>query len=395
MTSPLYFDNHATTPVDPRVLEAMLPFFKEQFGNPVSVQHAYGWQAKLAVDTAREQIANLIGARSQEIIFTSGATESIALAILGTFGSQGAGHHFITSNAEHKATLETFSEVKKRGGEVTILPVDRFGVVTAKQVEAALKPNTVLVSLMHANNEVGSFNPIGEIGPMLKTKGVIFHVDAAQSAGKNPIDVDKMGIELLSISAHKLYGPKGVGCLYVRKSDPLVHLTALFSGGGQEHGLRGGTLNVPGIVGLGKACDIALKEMELEGARLKRMRDHIVQAVTSKFAGVSLNGHPTERLCNNVNITIKDVDGDRLYFDLKDVAYSSASACSGGAPSHVLEAIGHDPASLFSSTLRFGLGRFTTDAEVAQLLEKLSHAIENARAVSKSYADSLKAIPKK
>lgn len=383
MKRPLYFDNHATTPVDPRVLEVMLPYFTENFGNAESNQHSYGWTAKSAVDRARAHVASLINAEPAEIIFTSGATESINTAILGFLDDQGPGRHIITANGEHKATLEVCARAAKLGHEVTVLPVDSQGRITREQVEQAIKENTVLVSLMHGNNEIGTLHPIAEIGPMLASRGIAFHVDAAQTAGRSPIDVKQMGIALLSISAHKLYGPKGVGALYVRKQ-PKVHLTPYVVGGGQERGLRGGTHNVPGIVGLGKACEIALAEMATEPERQARLRDQIIAHARS-LDGVAVNGHLTERLCNNVNLTIQGVEGDQLLLGLHDIAYSSGSACSSGTVSHVLKAIGQTTTDAFSTTLRFGLGRFTTDDQVEYLITRLSTAVRNARAVSRGY----------
>lgn len=415
---PLYFDNHATTPVDPRVVDVMMDYLTRHFGNAESSQHAYGWKAKAAIEQARAEVASLIGAEPAEIVFTSGATESIHLAILGHLEEQGAGRHIVTANAEHKATLEVCARAQKFGHEVTLLEVDAQARVNRDQVLEALRTNTSIVSLMHGNNEVGSLHPIQEIGGALSERGVIFHVDAAQTAGKHPIDVKAMGIGLLSLSAHKLYGPKGVGALYVSKTPlhktPKVRLAPYLVGGGQEKGLRGGTHNVPGIVGLGAACRIAREEMELERARLTRLRDRLIQDVRAELTGVRLNGHPTERLCNNVSFTIEGVASDSLLLGLHDIAYSSASACSSGMASHVLKAIrgahsvdpvhsqeffdasgdgdsnsdsdsnrdsdGDDP---FATTLRFGLGRFTRDEDVEYLIRRLIETVRNARAVSR------------
>lgn len=392
MKRPLYFDNHATTPVDPRVLDAMLPYFTENFGNAESSQHSYGWTAKSALDRARAQVAALLNAEPAEIIFTSGATESIHLAILGFLEDQGPKRHIITSNAEHKATLEVCARAQKVGHEVTILPVDRTGQVSVEQVREALRENTALVSLMHGNNEIGTLNPIAEIGQLLQERGIVFHVDAAQTAGKHPIDVRAMGIGLLSISAHKLYGPKGSGALFARRQ-PKVHLVPYLVGGGQERGLRGGTHNVPGIVGLGQACALAHAEMEAERSRLTGLRDRLIQNVFKELEGVTLNGHATERLCNNVSLTIRGVEPDQLLLGLHDIAYSSGSACSSGTVSHVLKAIGQDTSDPFTTTLRFGLGRFTTDDQVEYLIRRLVETVRNAREVSRGYDVPLKTVP--
>ena len=397
LIKPIYFDHHATTPVDPRVLESMLPFFSEDFGNAESAQHAYGWSAKSAVERSRSQVASLIGAEASEILFTSGATESIHQAILGFLEQFGFGRpdismskdaaptsgpkaldacHIITANSEHKATLEVFKRAEKLGVEVTILAVDECGRITRAQVEAALRPHTRLVSLMHANNEIGTIHPIEEIGPMLFARGIALHVDAAQTCGRVPIDVKKMGIALLSISSHKLYGPKGVGALFIRKS-PKVHISPVFPGGGQERGLRGGTHNVPGIVGLGRACELAVQEMNAECARLKGLRDQLIHAVVDRFPKhVRLNGDPEARLCHNVSFTIQGVDPDILMTALQPFAYSSGSACSSLVGSHVLAAIGIDTRDLKTMTTRFGLGHSNHPEQVAGLISVLSGVLE-------------------
>ena len=378
---PLYFDNHATTPLDPRVLEAMLPFFKEDFGNAESSQHAYGWKAKSAVDKARAQVADLIGAQAGEIIFTSGATESIHLAVLGFLERQPAGRHLITANTEHKATLEVFARAARLGHTTTILPVDKFGQVSVAQVAAALRPETVLVSLMHGNNEIGTLHPISAIGTLLRERGITFHVDAAQTIGKHPIDVQSMGIDLLSISGHKYYAPKGVGALFARRSPPetSVSLAPFIAGGGHERGLRGGTHNVPGIVGLGCASEIAAADLSVENARLTALRDHIISSVRMQLEDVDLNGHPTERLCNNVSLTIRGAPSDILFTGLQDIAYSSASACAGGGASHVLKAIGQTVSDPLVTTMRFGLGRFSTAEQVDTLISRLVATVRAAR----------------
>ncbi len=383
---PLYFDNHATTPIDPRVVEAMLPFLKEHFGNAESSQHPYGWKAKAAVEKARVQVADLIGAEGKEILFTSGATESIHSAILGFLEEQSPGRHIITANTEHKATLEVCARAKKFGHEVTVLSADPQGRITAQQVKEAIKPNTAIVSLMHGNNEIGTIHPIAEIGAITSEQGITFHVDAAQTAGKIPIDVRAMKIDLLSISAHKLYGPKGVGALFIRRTSPGVQLAPYIVGGGQERGLRGGTHNVPGIVGLGLACAIAKEGMAEESPRLQAWRDRLIHQIQSSLPDVLLNGDPKNRLCNNVNLTIKGVAPDDLLLGLSDIAYSSGSACTSGTVSHVLQAIHKDPKLLSDPlvvTVRFGLGRFNTADEVETLGRRLIEAVQNARAVSK------------
>lgn len=370
-----YFDNNATTPLDPRVLEAMLPFFTEHFGNAESSQHAFGWKAKLALDRARAQVAELLGAKPQQIIFTSGATESMNLAIFGIFDSiDKAPRHIISSVAEHKATLEICKRLAEFGHDVTLLPVNRYGQVTPEQVRAALRPNTSLVTLMHANNEIGSLNPIAEIGSDLRQRRILFHVDAAQTVGKELIDVQSMAIDLLSLSAHKFYGPKGTGALYLRR--PEVNLAPFLIGGGQEQGLRSGTHNIPGIVGLGMACEIAKAEMRDENLRLRAFRDQIISALATHR--IELNGHPSERVSNNVHLTALEIGLDQLLAGLSEVAFSTTSACSTGSFSHVLQAIGRDSTDPKASSMRFGLGRFTTQAEVDRLIALILQMIEKS-----------------
>ena len=385
---PLYFDHHATTPVDSRVLESMLPYFSEDFGNAESAQHSYGWSAKAAVEKSRRQVAELICAEPSEILFTSGATESIQQAVLGFleqygFGQPSSGRiiaaqpcHIITANTEHKATLATFERAERLGVEITVLDVDKQGSLTLEQIQKNVRPHTRLVSLMHANNEIGTIHPIAEIGRWLLSKDIALHVDAAQTMGRSPIDVTDMGIALLSISSHKLYGPKGVGALYIRKN-PKIHVSPVFSGGGQERGLRGGTHNVPGIVGLGRACEIAKLEMRKECTRLKAMRDLLITEMMSKFPDrVRLNGHTTERLCNNVSFTIMEVSTEALMLALSGFAYSSGSACSSSTGSHVLKAIGVDTMDPYNSVARFGLGHSNTPEQVQLLIKALSQVIE-------------------
>lgn len=382
----LYFDNHATTPVDPEVVDAMLPYLREKFGNAASSAHELGWEAKMAVDDARAKVASLIGAKPNEIIFTSGATESIHLAIMGRLEKEGAPKHLITAATEHKATLEAAARAKRFGHDVTILPVDSEGRITRTQVQEALKAETSIVSLMHANNEIGTIHPIEEIGALLRARdNVVFHVDAAQTLGKHEVNVERMGIDLLSLSSHKFHGPKGVGALYVRKSPKHVRLAPQMPGGGQEQGLRGGTVNVPGVVGLGVACDIALRHMNGERAQLTKWRDRIISSVLEKHgANVQLNGpRGDERLCNNVNFSLRHVDPDKLLLELKGVAFSMASACSGMGGSHVLTAIKRNQDEPQSATLRLGLSRLTKEDEVSALIERLSSAIANAREIPK------------
>lgn len=357
---PLYFDNHATTAVDPRVVQAMLPTFTENFGNPES-GHAYGWRAAAAVEKAREAVAALIGAESHEIEFTSGATASIQRALLGTLNSPNL--HAVTCATEHKATLEACEALVRLGHEITVLPVDREGHITSAQVLAALRPNTALVSLMHANNEIGTIHPIEDIGRALRSArpDILFHVDAAQTAGKHEIDVKKMNADLLSLSAHKFHGPKGVGALY-RRSQPgrRVHVRELHPG----------TANVSGIVGLGAACEIAKTELARDQKHMTRLRDTIIERLTA-YPQVTLNGPLTERLCNNVNLMVEGFETDLL---LKDIAFSSGSACNGPTQSHVLKAIGRATDNPLLTAVRFGLSRLTTDADVSTLLERF-HAL--------------------
>ena len=393
----LYFDNHATTSVDPRVLESMLPYFTEHFGNAESSQHPFGWKAKAAVDHARTQVANLIGAEPSEIVFTSGATESIHLAILGIVGPENAaakGRHIITAATEHKATLEVCARARKLGHTVTILPVDKQGMIDLTQLKDSIRPETVLVTLMHANNEIGTIHPIEEIGALLKDTGIYFHVDAAQTIGKHAIDVKQMGIDLLSLSGHKFYAPKGIGALFVSRSGKRPHLIPYMVGGGQERGLRGGTHNVPGIVGLGKASEIAMQELESEQSRLAHMRDHLIARLKSELPTVELNGHPKHRLCNNVNVTIRGVGSDQLLLGMHGVAYSSASACSSGTPSHVLAAIGQEVDDPKVTTVRFGLGRFTLQVDVDRLADRLVACIRKGEEVSTGYAAGSAPVPK-
>ena len=387
---PIYMDNHATTPVDPRVLDAMLPYFKERFGNAASRNHEFGWKAEEAVENARSQVARLIGASPKEIVFTSGATESINLALKGAAEAyRDKGRHITTLVTEHKAVLDTCKRLEKYGYQVTYLGVGRDGLVDPDGIARAISPSTILISVLHANNEIGVLQPIAEIAKIARSRNVIFHVDAAQSVGKIPIDVEKLGIDLLSISAHKIYGPKGVGAIYVRRKNPRVQLTPLIDGGGHERGLRSGTLNVPGIVGLGKACEICEHEMADESERLSRLRDRLRDTVTSCLDGVAINGSMSHRLPNNLNMSFAGVEGEALLMGIHDVAVSSGSACTSASlePSHVLRAIGVDD-DLAHSSIRFGLGRFNTEEEVDFVAARVVETVRKLRELAPAYESS-------
>ncbi len=382
----IYLDNHATTPLDPRVFEAMKPYLTEHYGNASSSTHPFGWKAAHAVDHARKEVARLIGALPKEIFFTSGATESNNLALLG-FPFSHSNPHMITTAVEHKSVLKTAQALSKRGVEVTFLPVDPDGCVDVEKVANALRPGTELISIIFANNEIGSINPIKEIGALAKMKKIAFHTDAAQASGKIPIDVNEMSIDLLSISAHKIYGPKGCGALYVRQKDPRIRLNPIMFGGSQEQDLRPGTLNVPGIVGLGEACSLAETEMSKECERLTLYRDQILNGLSREIPGLKINGSLIHRLSNNVNISIPEISPDLLFEGLRDVAYSSGAAClsSSGETSHVLRAIGLSE-RLARTTLRLGLGRFTTEAEVQRTLELIVKTAKSVRHESAHFA---------
>jgi cysteine desulfurase len=380
-------DNHATTAVDPRVLEAMLPYFTGKFGNAASRNHEFGWKAEEAVENARAQIARLIGASPKEIAFTSGATESINLALKGAAEFyRDKGKHIVTLATEHKAVLDTCKRLEKDGCEITFLPVGGDGLVDPEDIRRAITPRTILISVLHANNEIGVVQPVEEIGKIAKKHGVLFHVDAAQSVGKIPVNVERDGIDLLSISAHKIYGPKGVGALYVRRKNPRVQLAAQIDGGGHERGLRSGTLNVPGIVGLGKACEICEKEMAAEGERLLRLRERLWSAIAGGLEGVSINGSMAHRLPNNLNVSFSGVEGEALLMGIHDVAVSSGSACTSAslAPSHVLRAIGVDD-DMAHSSIRFGLGRFNTEEEVDYAAARVVETVRKLRELSPAY----------
>lgn len=372
-------DNHATTPLDPRVLEGMVAFLKDSFGNPASQTHRYGWQAEAAVEKARQQVAHFLGARDvKNIIFTSGATEANNLAILGTVKNLTKPAHIIVSATEHKAVLEVAQVAAEQGHELTVLEVDNYGCVNPKALEHAFRPNTKLVSIMWANNEIGSINPIEELAALCSARGIYFHTDGVQAAGKIAIDVANAKIDMLSISAHKMYGPKGVGALYVNRAK--VPLAPLMHGGSQEFGLRPGTLNVPGIVGLGLACQFAALEMSVEVARLTRWRDQIINAILDDNDEALLNGHPKQRLCNNISISMPTLTADLFSLGLNNVACSSGSACTSGAAeiSHVLKAIGRNEQT-GRHTLRLGLGRFTTEQEVTSTITTLLGLCKNRK----------------
>ncbi len=384
---PIYMDNQATTAVDPRVLEAMLPYFTEKFGNAASRNHEFGWKAEEAVENARAQIARLIRANPREIVFTSGATESDNLAIKGVVEAyREKGNHIITQATEHKAVLDVCKHLEKSGCEVTYLPVAPDGLIDLEGLRRAVAPKTILVSIMYANNEIGVIQPIEEIGKIAKEKKIVFHVDAVQALGKIPVDVQRDGIDLLSISAHKIHGPKGVGALYVRRKDPRVAIAAMIDGGGHERGMRSGTLNVPGIVGLGKACELCMKEMPEESERLRRLRDRLKEAIMSRLDGTAVNGSLPRRLPNNLNLSFSGVEGDALLMGINDVAVSSGSACTSAMiePSYVLRALGVSE-DLAHSSIRFGLGRFNTEEEVDYVADRVVETVKRLRELSPLY----------
>ncbi|HXF92030.1 MAG TPA: IscS subfamily cysteine desulfurase [Nitrospiraceae bacterium] len=388
MKFPIYLDNHATTPVDRRVLDAMLPYFTEKFGNAASRNHSFGWEAEEAVENARKQIAKLIHADPKEIVFTSGATESDNLALKGVVEMyHEKGDHIITSSTEHRAVLDTAKALEaKRGVKVTYLPVDKQGLVNPDDVRNAITDKTILISIMLANNEIGTINPIKEIGKIAKEKGVLFHCDATQGVGKIPVDVQEMGIDLMSFSAHKIYGPKGVGALYVRKKAPRVRIAAQMDGGGHERGMRSGTLPVPLIVGFGKACELCEQEMAAEASRLATLRDRLYSGIVNALEDVYLNGHPTQRLPHNLNLSFAYVEGESLLMGMKEIALSSGSACTSATlePSYVLRALGVG-ADLAHSSIRFGLGRFNTEEEIEYTIKRVIEVVNKLREMSPLY----------
>ncbi|HUA16377.1 MAG TPA: IscS subfamily cysteine desulfurase [Verrucomicrobiae bacterium] len=384
---PIYMDNHATTPMDPRVLEEMLPYFMEKFGNAASRNHSFGWAAEEGVETARERIAKLVGASAKEIIFTSGATESDNLAIKGAAEMyREKGNHIITAVTEHKAVLDTCKRLEKYGYRVTYLPVQKDGRIDLEELKRALDDKTILVSIMAANNEIGVLQPVEEIGKLCHERGVIFHSDATQAIGKVPVDVNKQNIDLMSISGHKMYGPKGVGALYVRRKNPRVQLAAIIDGGGHERGMRSGTLNVPGIVGLGKACAIAQEEMLKESCRLAGLRNRLRDCITSRLDEVYINGSMEHRLPGNLNISFAYVEGESLLMGINDIAVSSGSACTSATlePSYVLKALGTGD-DLAHSSIRFGIGRFNTESEVDYVADRVVETVERLRELSPLY----------
>jgi cysteine desulfurase len=384
---PIYMDNHATTPVDPRVVDTMLPYFSEKFGNAASRNHEFGWKAEEAVENARAQIARLINATPKEIIFTSGATESTNLAIKGAAEMyREKGNHIITQVTEHKATLDTCKRLEKYGYEVAYLPVEKDGRVNLDDLRRAITPKTILISIMYANNEIGVVQPVAEIGKIAKEKGVLFHVDAVQAVGKIPVDVQKDGIDIMSISAHKIYGPKGVGALYVRRRNPRVQLASIIDGGGHERGMRSGTLNVPGIVGLGKACELCQEEMATESEKLRALRDRLKDSIMSRLDEVYINGSMTYRLPHNINISFAYVEGESLLMGINDVAVSSGSACTSATlePSYVLKALGVGE-DLAHTSIRFGIGRFNTKEEVDYVADRVVETVRRLRELSPLY----------
>ncbi len=385
--TPIYMDNNSTTRVDPRVVEAMLPYFTEKYGNAASRSHVFGWEAESAVEEARERIAALIGATAKEIIFTSGATESDNLAIKGVAAMyKKKGNHIITQATEHKAVIDTCKRLEREGYKITWLPVDRYGQVHPEQVREAITDQTILVTIMAANNEIGTLQPIKEIGAICKEKGVLFHTDAVQAVGKIPIDVEEMGIDLLRMTAHKMYGPKGIGALYVRKKNPRVRLEPIIDGGGHERGMRSGTLAVPLIVGFAKACDLCRELMPQESERLRQLRERLRKGIMDNLSDTYLNGHPTERLPNNLNISFAYVEGEGLMMGIKEVAVSSGSACTSASlePSYVLRALGVGD-ELAHSSIRFGLGRFNTEEEVDYVIQLVIREVNRLREMSPLY----------
>lgn len=383
----VYLDNNATTPVDPQVLEAMLPYFREKFGNAASRSHKFGWEAEQAVEHARQQVADVIGAEAKEIIWTSGATESNNLAIKGVAAMyQEKGRHIITQVTEHKAVLDPCKYLEQHGFRVTFLPVDRFGRIDLDQLVDAIRDDTILVSIMHGNNEIGTLQPIAEIGRICKERGILFHTDCCQTFGKVPINVEQMGIDLLSCSGHKIHGPKGVGALYVRRKRPRVRCEPIIHGGGHERGMRSGTLNVPGIVGMGKAAELCRLHMDTEPARIAALRDRLRDGILSQLDEVFLNGHPTERTPTNLNLSFAYVEGESLMMGFSEIAVSSGSACTSASlePSYVLKALGVGD-ELAHSSIRFSLGRFNTVEEIDYTVQRVVQTVRRLRELSPLY----------
>jgi len=387
MKLPIYMDYHATTPVDPRVLDTMLPFFTGHFGNPASRNHAFGWEAEEAVEKARKQVADLIGANPKEVIFTSGATEANNLAIKGVAEMyREKGNHIITCVTEHKAVIDTCKKLEKQGARVTYLPVQKDGRISLDDLRAAITEKTILITIMTANNEIGVLQPIEEIGAIAKEKGILFHTDGVQAVGKVPFDVNKAKVDLVSMSAHKMYGPKGVGALYVRRRNPRVLLAEQISGGGHERGMRSGTLNVPGIVGFGKAAELCRLDMASDTERLSKLRDRLNEKLHKNLDEIYVNGSQDYRLPHNLNISFAYVEGESLLMGINDVAVSSGSACTSASlePSYVLKALGAGD-DLAHSSIRFGLGRWTTEEEVDYVVEKLTSVVRRLREMSPLY----------
>ena len=394
LTLPIYMDHNATTPVDPRVLEAMLPYFTEKFGNAASRNHQFGWEAEDGVKLARKQVADLIGADPKEIIWTSGSTESNNLAIKGAADMyKDKGKHIITAVHEHKATLDPCKRLAKMGYDVTWLEPKSDGIIYAEQIAEAIRDDTILVSIMWANNELGTINELPEIGKICKEKGVLLHTDGTQAVGKIPVDVDAAGVDLLSGSAHKIYGPKGAGFLYVRRRKPRVRLTPIIDGGGHERGMRSGTLNVTGIVGLGKACEICNQEMEAETKRLSSLRDRLENGIVSQLEHAVVNGNKERRLPHTTNISFPYVEGESMMMAIKEIAVSSGSACTSASlePSYVLKALGLGD-EIAHSSIRFGLGRFTTEEEVDYTVDKVVTAVKKLLELSPLYEMVLEGI---
>jgi cysteine desulfurase len=383
MHAPVYLDHHATTPVDPRVVNAMLPFFGLNFGNAASRAHSFGWAAEKAVEHARKRVAHLAGAQPREIVFTSGATESNNLAIKGAAEANPARNHFITLATEHRAVLDPLRHLERQGSRVTVLEPSPDGLLDLDQLRGAILPETLLVSVMYANNEIGVLQPVAEIGALCRERGVLFHCDAAQAFGKLPVDVNALKIDLMSASAHKLYGPKGIGFLYVRRSAPRFQLAAQMDGGGHEYRLRSGTLNVPAIVGFGEACAVCAREMPEEAARLALWRDRLLARLTAALDGVTVNGSLVHRLPGNLNLSFAGVDAETLLMALPDIALSTGSACTSGTPepSHVLRALGVSD-ELAHSSIRIGLGRFNTEEELDHTAHRLIESVKKLRTLS-------------
>lgn len=387
MKLPIYMDNHSTTPCDPRVVDAMLPFFTERFGNAASRNHSFGWEAEEAVDQARRRLAKLIHADAKEIVFTSGATESNNLALKGVVEMyKEKGDHIITSSTEHRAVIDAAKSLEKKGVKVTYLPVDKEGRVNPDDVRAAVTDKTILISIMLANNEIGTIHPVQEIGKIAKEKGVLFHCDATQAVGKIPVNVSDAGIDLMSFTSHKIYGPKGIGALYVRRKAPRVRLVPMIDGGGHERGMRSGTLPVPLIAGFGKAVELCEREMAVESVRIQGLRDRLQAGITDALEAVYLNGHPTERLPGNLNLSFAYVEGEALLMGVKEIALSSGSACTSATlePSYVLRALGVG-SDLAHSSIRFGLGRFSTPEEVEYTIDRMIKAVNHLREMSPLY----------